>query len=144
MNMLRQTSAVAAAAAVIGLCALPASAATTQAAPPSRGDFTVPSAGSSIKAWGSYSFTTRNGEHVVQVTLCAERSAASSSFVVAEAEAYNSSGKQDGTIAAVVGPQTPGQKTCGTAFLGGTAHLKVFSEIESGSKIVATKLKSIY
>jgi hypothetical protein len=143
--MLRRISTVAAAAAMIGLCALPASASTTQAAHPSEGSFTVPSAaGSSIKAWGSYSFTTHDDENVVKVTVCAKLSG-SVSFVVAEAEAYNSSGTQEGTVAATVGPETPGRQACGTAYLRGTAHLKVFSGIGSDGKIVTkTKLKSIY
>jgi len=144
MNMPRQISAVAAAAATIGLCALPASAATTDAAHPSEGSFTVPSANSEVKAWGSYAFTTHDGENVVKVTVCAEKSGGAS-FVVGEAEAYNSSGAVAGTVAAVVGPQTPGLRACGTAYLDGTAHLKVFSEVASGSKIVAKSgLKSIY
>lgn len=138
--MLGRISTVAAAAAMIGLCALPASAATTHSAHPSKGSFTVPSAGSSIKAWGNYTFTT----HAVKVTVCAMLSG-SASFVVAEAEAYNSSGTMEGKIAVAVGQETPGHQSCGSASLRGTAHLKVFSEIESGGKIVAkTKLKSIY
>jgi hypothetical protein len=139
--MLHRIPAVAAAAAMIGLCALPASAATTRAAHPSKGSFTVPSAGSSIKAWGDYTVAT----HAVKVTVCAKLTG-SASFVVAEAEAYNSSGTQEGTIAAVVTQETPGRQSCGTASLRGTAHLKVFSEIgSSGGKIVAkTELKSIY
>jgi hypothetical protein len=139
--MLHRISAVAAAAAMIGLCALPASAATTGAAHPTKGSFTVPSAGSSIKAWGDYTVTT----HAVKVTVCAKLTG-SAFFVVAEAEAYNSSGTQEGTIAAVVSQETPGRQSCSTASLRGTAHLKVFSEIgSSGGKIVAkTELKSIY
>lgn len=80
----------------------------------------------------------------MKVTVCAKLSGGSASFVVAEAEAYNSSGKQEGMVAAAVGPETPGQRSCGSAYLRGTAHLKVFSEIESGGKVVATKLKSIH
>ncbi len=142
--MLRRISTVAATAAMIGLCALPASAATTYAAHPSKGSFTVPSAGSSVKAWGNYTFTTFHNAKVVKVTVCAKLTG-NASFVVAEAEAYNSSGTQDGTVAATAGQETPGHQSCGSAYLHGTAHLKVFSEIESGGKIVAkTKLKSIY
>jgi hypothetical protein len=142
--MLRRISAVAATAAMIGLCALPASAATTHAAHPSKGSFTVPSAGSSIKAWGNYTFTTFHKANAVKVTVCAKLSGSASS-IVAEAEAYNSSGTREGLVAATVGQETPGHQSCGSAYLRGTAHLKVFSEIESGGKIVAkTKLKSIY
>lgn len=142
--MLRRISTVAAAAAMIGLCALPASAVTTHAAHPGKGSFTVPSAGSSIKAWGNYTLTTYHKAKVVKVTVCA-RLSGSASFIVAEAEAYNSSGKLEGKVAATVGHDTPGHQSCGSAYLRGTAHLKVFSEIESGGKIVAkTKLRSIY
>jgi hypothetical protein len=139
--MLRRISTIAAAAAIIGLCALPASAATTQAAHPSQGSFTVPSASSEVKAWGSYTFTTHN---VVKVTVCAELTGGAST-VIAEAEAYNLSGTLEGAVAAAVGPETPGHRSCGTANLRGTAHLKVFSAIGSGGKIVTkSKLKSIY
>jgi hypothetical protein len=142
--MLRRISTVAAAAAMIGLCALPASAATTHAAHPSKGSFTVPSAGSSVKAWGNYTFTTLHKANVVKVTVCAKLTG-SASFIVAEAEAYNSSGTMEGTVAATVGQETPGHQSCGSAYLRGTAHLKVFSEIGSGDKIVTkSKLKSIY
>lgn len=142
--MLRRISTIAAAAAMTGLCALPASAATTQAAHPSQGSFTVPSADSAVTAWGSYTFTTHNGANVVKVTVCAELRG-NVSAVVAEAEAYNSSGKQEGKVVAVTSQETPGHKSCGTAYLGGTAHLKVFSGIASGSKLVTeSKLKSIY
>ncbi|MGH3257027.1 MAG: hypothetical protein ACRDOU_16800 [Streptosporangiaceae bacterium] len=99
---------------------------------------------SAIKAWGSYSFTTHDDENVVMVTVCAKLSG-SASFAAAEAEAYNSSGKQEGMVVAAVGPETPGRESCATAYLRGTAHLKVFSEIGSGGKIVAkSELKSIY
>jgi hypothetical protein len=142
--MLRRISTVAAAAAMLGLCALPASAATTHAAHPSKGSFTVPAASSSIKASGTYQFTTYHKANVVKVTICASLTG-SAFFVVAEAEGYTASGLQLGAIAATVGQETVGHKSCGTAYLRGTAHLKVFSEIGSGGKIVAkTKLKTIY
>jgi hypothetical protein len=142
--MLHRISTIAAAAAIIGLCALPASAATAPAAHPSNGSFTVPSASSAVTAWGSYAFTTRHGVNVVKVSVCAELKG-SAFAVIAEAETYNSSGTVEGTVAAVVSQETPGHRSCGTAYLRGTAHLKVFSGIGSGGKIVIkSKLKSIY
>ena len=141
--MLRRISTIAAAAAMIGLCALPASAATTNAAHPSEGSFTIPSVDSGVKAWGTYSFTSHD---VVRVTVCAKATNGGTPWVIAEAEGYNSSGKEEGTIAAAVGPQTSGRQSCGTANLRDTAHLKVFSEIgSSAGKIVKkSELKSIF
>jgi hypothetical protein len=141
--MLRRISTVAAAAAMLGLCSLPAYASTTTAHAGS-GSFTVPAASSSIKAWGTYQFTTFHKANVVKVTMCAKLTG-NAFFVIAEAEGYTASGLQLGEVAAAVGQETPGHQSCGTAYLHGTAHLKVFSEIGSGGKIVAkTKLKTIY
>jgi hypothetical protein len=142
--MLRRVSTVAAAAAMIGCCALPVSAANAQAAHPSHGSFSVPSASSSIKATGTYTFMTFHKKSVVKVQVCAKLTG-SAFFVIAEAEAFGSNGKMNGAVAAAVGQQTPGHKSCGTAYLRGLSHLKVFSEIGSGGKISKkTKLKTIY
>jgi hypothetical protein len=142
--MLRRISTVGAAAAMIGICAVPATIANAQAAHPSHGSFNVPSASSSIKASGSYQFTTYRKASVVKVSICAKLTG-NAFFVVAEAEASNSSGKEDGAIAATVGQETPGHKSCGVAYLHGLKHLKVFSEIGSGGSIAKkTSLKTIY
>ena len=142
--MLRRISTVAAAAAMLGLAALPATA-NAQAHHPSHGSFKVPSASSAIKATGTYQFTTWHKKNVVKVTICGSLSG-SAFFVIAEANAYGSNGKLDGQIAATVGQETPGHKSCGTGYLPGLSHLKVFSKVYgSNGKIVGqTSLKSIY
>jgi hypothetical protein len=143
--MLRRFSTVAAAAAMLGLTALPAAAANAQAAHPSKGSFNVPAATSSIKAWGTYQFTTFHKANVVKVTIC-DQLKGSAFFVIAEAEGYTSSGKVSGLVAAAAGQETPGHKSCGTQYLHGTAHLKVFSEVfaSAGKLTKKTSLKSIY
>lgn len=129
---------------MVGICALPVTAANAQAAHPSHGSFKVPSASGAIKATGTYKFTTFHKKKVVKVTVCAKLSG-SAFFVIAEAEAFGANGKLNGAVAAAVGQQTPGHKSCGTAYLRGLTHLKVFSEIGSGGKIIKkTKLKTIY
>jgi hypothetical protein len=142
--MLRRISTVAAAAAMLGLIALPATA-NAQAHHPSHGNFSVPSANSSIKASGSYKFTTFHKKNVVQVKLCASLSG-SAFFVIAEANAYGSNGKIDGQVAATVGQETPGHKSCGTAYLPGLSHLKVYTKVygSNGKIVKQTALKSIY
>jgi hypothetical protein len=138
--MLRRISTVAAAVAMLGLCALPASAATT-AAHASKGSFTVPAASSVVKAWGTYD---KINAHRVKVTICAKKTG-NASWVGAEAFAYTSNYKQHVAIAGVVGPDTPGQQSCGTAYLLDTAHLKVFTFIGVGGSITKkSSLKSIY
>jgi hypothetical protein len=142
--MLRRISTVAAGAAMLGLIALPATA-NAQAHHPSHGSFKVPSANSSISATGTYKFTTFRKKHVVEVQLCAKLSG-SAFFVIAEANAYGSNGKVDGQIAATVGQETPGHHACGTGYLPGLSHLKVYTKVYSSTgKIIAqTSMKSIY
>jgi hypothetical protein len=142
--MLRRISTVAAAAAMIGVSALPAAASTT-AAHANKGSFTVPASSSSIKAWGTYQHTTFHKASVVKVTIC-ENLTGSAFFVIAEAYGYTSSGKQLGAIAATAGQETPGHHSCGTGYLRGTAHLKVFSETfqTQGGAPHKTALKKIF
>jgi hypothetical protein len=138
--MLRRISTVAAAAAMLGLSALPAAAATS-VAHASSGKFTVPSASSSVKSWGTYDIINA---HRVQVTICTKITG-SAFFVIGEAIAYNASLSQHDAIAAAVGQETPGGESCSHANLLYTAHLKVFTEIGSGGRIVAkSALKTIY
>jgi hypothetical protein len=144
--MLRRISTVAAAAAMLGISALPAAAATTHAAHASKGSFTVPASSSSIKAWGTFQDTTLHKANVVKVTMCAKLTG-SAFFVIAEAYGYTASGIQLGAVSAAVGQETPGHQDCGTAYLRGTAHLKVFSEtFQAQSKAGPKKssVKSIY
>jgi hypothetical protein len=137
--MLRRISTAAAAVAMLGLTALPAAASTT-AAHASKGNFTIPSL-STVKGWGSYD---KINAYRVKVTVCAQRTKGSG-WVGAEAYAYNSNYSQRVAIAGVVGPQTPGSKSCGTAYLLATAHLKVFTFTGLNGRISSkSKLKSIY
>jgi hypothetical protein len=138
--MLRRISTVAAAAAMLGLTALPAAAAT-DVAHASSGTFTIPSANSSVRAWGSYDIINA---HRVKVTVCAVISG-NAFFVIGEAVAYNANLSQHDAIAAAVGQETPGGKSCGSTNLLYTSHLKVFTEIGAGGKIVAkSKVKTVY
>jgi hypothetical protein len=139
--MLRRLSTVAAIAAMLGLSALPATAAT-HTTPASSGNFTVPSASSAVKAWGSYHILSATK---VQITVCAKRSG-NAYFVSAFADAYHASGSTHGTVSASVGPETPGSQSCGTATLRYTAHLKVYTEVwaTSTSAPKTSSVKSIY
>jgi hypothetical protein len=137
--MLRRISTVAAAAAMLGLCALPAAASTT-AAHASTHNFTVPSASSAVKGWGSYD---KLNSVRVKVMVCSQKK--SGTWVGAEAIGYNSKNKEVSAIAGVVGPQTPGQKSCGTAYMLNVAHLKVYTFIGSNGRIVKkSSTKKIY
>jgi hypothetical protein len=137
--MLRRISTVVAATAALGLCALPAYA-SSSAAHASKGNFTVPNVGG-VKAWGSYD---KINAFRVKVTICTQRTSGSG-WVGAEAFAYNSNYSQKVAIAAVVGPETPGSKSCGSANLLETSHLKVFTFLGSNGRIVKkSSLKSIY
>jgi len=138
--MLRRISTFAVAAAALGLCAMPAYA-SSSSAHASKGSFTAPSL-SSVKGWGSYD---KINAFRVKVTVCAKRTSGDS-WVGAEAYAYNSNYSQHVAIAGVVGPQTPGSQSCGTAYLLDTAHLKVFTFIGGNNGRIAKKssLKKIY
>ncbi|HEY1627099.1 MAG TPA: hypothetical protein VGG16_25240 [Streptosporangiaceae bacterium] len=142
--MLRRLSTVAAAAAMLGICALPATA-NAQADHPSHGTFTVPSANSTIKASGSYTFTTFHKKNVVKIQICATLKGGSA-WVLAEAVSYNSNRKSHQAIAAAVSQQTPGHKSCALNYLPYTSHLKVFTEIGGSNGKIAKKssMKSIY
>jgi hypothetical protein len=139
--MLRRILTVAAVAALLGLSALPATAATrtTRA---TRGDFTVPSANGAVKAWGSYDIINATK---VKIDICAKRTGNEYS-VGAFANAYNASGSAHSTVAAIVGPQTPGAQLCATATLHYTSHLKVDTKVwaTSTSAPKTSTVKSIY
>jgi hypothetical protein len=139
--MLRRLSTVAAIAAVLGLSALPATAAT-HTTPAASGSFTVPSASSAVKAWGSYHILSATK---VKVILCAKRTG-NAYFVSAFANAYNATGSAHSTVSASVGPQTPGGQSCVTATVHYTAHLKVYTEVWATSTSAAktSSVKSIY
>jgi hypothetical protein len=124
---------------MVGACALPASA-STAAAHSSTHNFTVPSATSAVKAWGSY--IVINSERI-KVTVCA-RQVGSAYAVGAEAIAYRSNGQEAGAIAAVILPESP-REECGTTYILFASHLKVHTFIGSGGRIVKTSsVKKIF
>jgi hypothetical protein len=139
INMLRRISTAVASVAMLGLCALPASA-STAAAHSSTHNFTVPSASSAVKAWGSY--TVINSDRI-KVTICTDQ--VGPAFAVgAEAIGYRSNGQEAGAIAAVDLPQSP-RKQCGSAYILFAVHLKVHTFIGSGGRIIKTsKVKEIF
>lgn len=145
--MLRRISTLIASAALIGLCAIPASASTTAAhASHSNGthNFTAPSIKGRynvVKGWGSYK---KLNAFRVKVTMCTEQTG--NAFAVgAEALAYNSSGHTK-NIAGIIIQGHKGQKSCGSiTFLFYSSHLKVFTFVGKGGHIVAkSSLKKIY
>jgi hypothetical protein len=65
--------------------------------------------------------------------------------ICVEAIAYNSNYSQQGAIASVILPETPGQQGCSQAYLLFTGHLKVYSFLGQGGTITKkTPLKSIF
>jgi hypothetical protein len=137
--MMRRISTAVAAVAMLGFCALPASASTT-AAHSNSGSFTVPSASSAVKGWGSYQ---KINAHRMKVTICVQQTG--SAFAVgAEAIAYSSNYKSNGKIAAVILPEAS-RKVCSVAYLFYSSHLQVHTFIGNGGKIVKTsKTKKIF
>ncbi len=141
--MLRRFSALFAAAAVIGgLCALPASAAPA-AAHATKHNFTIwtPKHHNVVTGWGNY---TKINSARVHVYVCVKQTG--SAFAVgAEAVAYKANGSNK-NIAAVIILGHKGDTACGQmTFLFYTAHLKVFTFIGSGGKIIVrSHMKSIY
>jgi hypothetical protein len=140
--MLRRISTLVASAAMIGLCAIPASA-STSAAHSSTHNFTVPTIKKHnlVTAWGSY--TKINSERV-RVRICA-RQTGSAFAVGAEAVAYKSNGSNR-NIAAVIIQGHKGSTACGVVtFLFYSAHLKVHTFIGKGGHIIYTSsVKKIY
>jgi hypothetical protein len=149
--MLRRLSAFGAAAAMIGLCALPASASTAgtagiagiAAAHATTHKFTVPTIKhhNVVKAWGSY--TRVNAARVV-VTICAKQTGPAFAVgAIAVASKANGASKN---IAAVILEQRVGTTFCGhMSFIFYTAHLKVYTFIGAGGRIIAkSAVKKIY
>ncbi len=141
--MLRRISTLIASAAIVGLCAIPASASTT-AAHSSTHNFTMPSIKGHynvVKGWGSYH---KLNAARVRVTACVQQTG--NAFAVgAEAVAYNAQGRSK-NIAGVILQGHKGQKSCGTmTFLFYGVHLKVFTFVGNGGHIVAkSSMKKIY
>jgi hypothetical protein len=105
------------------------------------GSFTAPSLSAGVKGWGTYD---KINAHRVHVEVCAEKTG-SASAVGVEAIAYSSDYSQDGAIASVLLPQTPGKEGCSQTNLLFTGHLKVYSFIGQGGTIVQkSPMKSIY
>jgi hypothetical protein len=140
--MLRRISTLIASAAMVGLCAIPASASTSAAhgvnnftAPGIKGHYNV------VQGWGSYK---KLNAVRVQVRMCVKQTG--NAFAVgAEALVYNNAGKTK-NIAGIILQGHKGQTACGTTtFLFYSAHLKVFTFVGNGGHIVAkSALKKIY
>lgn len=140
--MLRRLSMLAASVAMVGLCAVPASAATS-AAHATTHNFTVPAIKKHnlVKGWGSY--TKINSERV-HVRICVQQTG--NAFAVgAMAVAYKANG-QHRNISAFVIEGHKGQKACGqVTFLFYGAHLKVHDFIGKGGRIIFTgPVKTLY
>lgn len=140
--MLRRLSAFAAAAAMIGLCTLPASASTATPHATTH-TFTVPTIKNHnvVKAWGSY---TRVNSARVVVTVCAKQTGPA--FAVGAIAVVSKANGASKNIAAVVLEQRVGTTFCGhMSFLFYTAHLKVYAFIGAGGRIIAkSAVKKIY
>jgi hypothetical protein len=105
------------------------------------GTFTAPAASAAVDGWGSYQVINA---HRIHVEVCA-KNVGSASEIGVEAIAYNSNYSQQGEIASVILPETPGQQGCTQTYLLFTAHLKVYSFIGQGGTIIKkTPLKSIF
>jgi hypothetical protein len=140
--MLRRISTAVASAAVLGVCVLPATAnASTHHA--RSGSFTIPSASSDVKAWGSWSTFSSS---LIKVQVCIK--ASNSSYDVgAEARGYNSGGKTSlaNEIGAVYLQGASSHQACGTRYIRYLAHLKVYSFYAKNGKIIKTsKTKTIW
>jgi hypothetical protein len=96
---------------------------------------------SAVEGWGTYD---KINAYRVHVEVCAEK-IGSATAVGVEAIAYNSDYSEQGEIASVLLPETPGKQGCSQVNLLYTAHLKVFAFVGQGGTIVKkSALKSIY
>ena len=134
--MLRRLSLIAAAAAMLAISALPASAATMQS---SVHKISFPGL-SGVKAWGTYVMTSRG----VKLNVCADDTKRGEFAAGAVALVYNPSGSRHANLGAVdIGYNQP---VCRTMTLRYTAHLKVytFTGTNTGRMGSKSKLKTIY
>jgi hypothetical protein len=134
--MLRRISIAAAAAAMLGLGAVPASAATAKS---STHSISFPGL-HGIVAWGNY---TRSGA-TVRVNVCAGDTVRSIFAVGAVVLATNASNSRHGEVGAVdIGYH---QAVCRSATLHYTSHLRVYTFIGTSHGTISAKstLKSIY
>jgi hypothetical protein len=135
--MLRTLSAAAIGVAMLGMTALPATAAP--AAKPKTHTFTLPPV-SGIKVWGSY-YTASGKAHI---TLCAKETASNVDLVVAVATAFNKTASRHQSLSVQILGQSSKQ-VCKTLVTGDTAHL--LGGATSGTtdgKAHIGKIKKIY
>jgi hypothetical protein len=119
----------------------PASSRTAASGSSRSGTFTAPAASSAVEGHGNYQVIN---PHRVYVQVCAKK-VGTAYAVGVEAIAYNSSYSEQGEIASVILPETPGQQGCTHAYLLYTDHLKVYTFIGQGGTITKkSKVKSIY
>jgi hypothetical protein len=134
--MLRRISAVAVAAAMLALSALPVSAATMRS---NTHTFSFP-AERGIDAWGNY---TKSGSKV-KVNVCAKdtvRGVFAAGAVTLESNANNSHHSELGAVA--IGYH---QTVCRSETLHYTSHLRVYSFIGTNAGTISSKTvtKTIY
>lgn len=130
--MLRRLSLIAAAAAMVALSALPASAATVH-------KLSFPSL-NGVRAWGTYSKTSKG----VRLNVCAEQTARTVFAVAAVAVGYNASYKLERNLGAVaIGYH---QTVCRTGLVRYTNHLRIYEFIAgSNGKIVKrSSVRKVY
>jgi hypothetical protein len=143
--MLRRISTAVGSAAVLGLCVLPATA-NASAHHARSGSFTIPSASSAVKAWGSWSTYSST---IVKIEVCVKKVGSTSDDIAAEAQGYSSNGKtpQLGEIGAVYLQGAASTQACGTRYIHDTnaVHLKVYSFLGNLGKVVKkSSVKTIW
>jgi hypothetical protein len=134
--MLRKICVVAAGIALLGMTALPASAAT--ASHPKVHSFTVPAA-TGVSAWGSY-YTSGGSVHV---TLCVKETARNVDFALATGVALNANASRHQQVTAEI--LGTGKQVCRTMTTKDTRHL--YAQVTSGTSdghAHIGKMKRIY
>src|SRR5580692_9256951 len=129
--MLRTFSTIAVGAAILGLTALPASAAP--ASHPKVHTFTLPAV-TGIKTWGSYSFSGGKAD----IKLCVRETASDVEYALVVATALNASvTKHQSLEAEILGS---GKQVCKSLVTRDTAHLYVTaSSATAGGKVSVGK-----
>jgi hypothetical protein len=133
--MLRRISVIAASAAMLAICALPASAATHA----NSGKLSFPGH-SGIKDWGTYTKTSKG----VKIYICAKQTTSADAAVAAVAVGTNASGSKKGDIGAVA--MGNGDQICRSGTIPYNSHLKtyIFFINTQGVKSYTSGYKKIY
>jgi hypothetical protein len=134
--MLRKILVVAAGVALLGMAALPASAAT--ASHPKVHNFTIPGA-TGVSSWGSY-YTSGGSVHV---TLCVKETAKNVDFALAIGVAFNANASRHQQVTAEI--LGTGKQVCHAMTTKDTKHL--YAQVTSGTSdghAHVGKMKRIY